>query len=74
MEAKKLAALIFGIHDVFVVRILPGIKSITEANIFPILVLNSANALRWTFPRAVVLKSAVNIVGLVHVVRDMVEL
>src|SRR5512132_2752757 len=74
IDSANLAALVFGIDVVRVSRVLEHPESIAVEHIFPTIIGDAAWVLRITYPRAVVLQSAIHLVGILFVVAHMVEL
>src|SRR5687768_5807843 len=71
------SALRFRVNDVVVRRINLRVKAVAAGDAIPISVGNSylqISRLAWTTPRAVVLQSAVDVIGLTHIDADCVEL
>src|ERR1043166_4557503 len=74
IDPANLAALVFRVDVVWVSGVLKHPKSIAIEHIFPTMIGDATWVLRITYPRAVVLQSAIHLIGILLVQADMIEL
>src|ERR1051325_8791561 len=74
IDSANLTALGFRVDVVWVSRVLKHPKSIAIEHIFPTMIGDATWVLRITYPRAVVLQSAIHLIGILLVQAYMIEL
>src|SRR5512132_1217097 len=74
IDSADLAALVFSIDAIRISRVLEHPESIAAVHIFPAMIGYAAWVLRITYPRAVVLQSAIHLVGILLVHTHVIEL
>ena len=74
IDSANLAALVFRVDVIRISRVLEHPESIAVEHIFPTMIGDAARVLRITYPRAIVLQSAIHLVRILLVDAHVIEL